>query len=472
MSVPTIAIVGRPNVGKSALFNRICKKRIAIVDEAEGITRDRIYGEAECFGTPFRLVDTGGIDPRSRAPFNEQVKAQAELAIAESDALIMVVDVQIGITTLDEELAQILLRTKKPVILAVNKVDHQKLEAESYSFHALGISEVIPVSASHGGNIAELCQAALDRVEEAGESDEVKGIKVAIVGRPNVGKSSLINTLLHDERCIVSPIAGTTRDSIDIHFTSEGEQYTLIDTAGIRRKKSEHEVVDKFAAIRTERAISRCDVCLLMLDSQQGMTTQDKKIAQEIERAGKGCIILFNKWDLTKGFRMEHAMRDIEENVSFLHHCPKVFISAETGRNLEAIFPLVQKVYTDWKERISTHALNKLVTEAMQSYHPPMIRGKRLRVYYLTQSETCPPRMILFVNYPELMTTAYKRYLYNQLRKKYPFVGCPLILNLKQRARKERADRNAKDLLQNRHQAAALEKEKERIADLELLLND
>lgn len=445
-TLPTVAIVGRPNVGKSALFNRICKKRIAIVDEAEGITRDRIYGEADCFGTPFKIIDTGGIDPRSKAPFNTQIREQAELAIQEADALIMVVDVEIGITVLDEELAHFLLRTKKPVILAVNKVDHKNREMDSHQFHSLGIEHLIPVSASHGHNIAELCQEAIEKVQEPQTEQEIKGIRVAIVGRPNVGKSSLVNCLMDKDRCIVSPIAGTTRDSIDIHFHYQDADYTLIDTAGIRRKKSEHEVVDKFAAIRTERAIARCDVCLLLLDTQQGMSTQDKKIADSIEREGKGCIVLLNKWDLNKGCRMEHAMRDIEENTPFLQHVPKLFISAETGRNVEQIFPLVQTVYQALQQRISTHKLNKVIIDSMQAVHPPMIKGKRLRIYYATQNQTAPPAITLFVNYLDLLTPAYKRYLYNQIRTQYPFVGCPLTLTPKQRKRREKHERGVSDL--------------------------
>ena len=437
--LPKIAIVGRPNVGKSALFNSICKKRIAIVDEAEGITRDRLYWDTDLFGRPFRIIDTGGIDARSKADFNEEVKRQAEIAIEEADAIIMVVDVTIGITTLDEELAGMLLRTKKPVILAVNKVDNKKMESEMYQFMSLGISEMVAVSASHNNNIAEMCDAALNTIpQEVIEEEEVLGIKVAIVGRPNVGKSSLVNKFLDDNRCIVSPIAGTTRDSIDVSVTDGDDTYTLIDTAGIRRKGSEHEVVDKFAAIRTERAITRCEVCVLMLDSQEGLTTQEKKIAQHIEREGKGCIIVFNKWDLVKETRMEHCLRDIEERMPFLKHCPKIFMSTKTGRNLDKIFPLIQEVHAEWNKRVSTHKLNTVITEAMHAYHPPMLNGKRLRVYYLAQVDTCPPKFILFVNYPDLMTGSYQRYLYNKLRESYPFTGCPLQIHLKARQRQAR----------------------------------
>ena len=430
--LPKLAIVGRPNVGKSALFNRICNKKIAIVDEAEGITRDRLYAEAELFGLKFQIIDTGGIDARSRAIFNEEIKRQAEIAIEEADTIVMVVDAHVGITDLDQEIALILLKTKKPLCLAVNKVDNLTDEHLLYKFQSLGIKHKIPVSAAQGWNIAELLEAAFegyprDEEQESGPTS----IKVAVVGRPNVGKSSLVNYILDENRCIVSPIPGTTRDSVDIEFIHEGDLYTLIDTAGIRRKHAEHEVVDKFAAIRTQRAIERADVCLLMLDSQQGMTTQEKKIANMIEEAGKGCILLFNKWDLVKGFRMEHCLQGVEEDVHFLKHCPKIFMSALSGRNVDKVFPMIKQVHIDSQLRIPTHQLNKFVGASMQKIHPPMIQGKRLRIYYMAQVSIQPPKFVLFINYPNLMTEAYKKYLYNQFRETYGFTGVPIIFHLK-----------------------------------------
>lgn len=430
--LPKLAIVGRPNVGKSALFNRIVKKRIAIVDEAEGITRDRLYSTTELFGLPFEVIDTGGINSKSKADFNEEIKRQAEIAIEEADTLVMVVDSRVGITQLDKEVASILLRTKKPVCLAVNKVDDLDQEHLIHEFYPLGIKKMIAVSAIQGWHIAELLETALEkfRNQEAAHEEEPT-IKICIVGRPNVGKSSLVNYLLEEERCIVSPIAGTTRDSIDIPFELNGQKFTLIDTAGVRRKKSEHEVVDKFAAIRTERAIERADICLLMLDSMQGMTTQEKKIANDIEAAGKGCILLFNKWDLNQGFRMEHCLQGVENEVPFLKHCPKLFISAKTGRNVEKIFDLVKSVDEDSKKRITTHQLNKFVAAALQRNHPPMEQGKRLRIYYMAQVGVQPPVFILFVNNPFLMVESYKKYLYNQFREAYGFLGVPIIFHLK-----------------------------------------
>jgi GTP-binding protein len=261
---------------------------------------------------------------------------------------------------------------------------------------------------------------------------------VAIVGRPNVGKSSLVNYLLDEERCIVSPIPGTTRDSVDISFSHEEHLYTLIDTAGIRRKRAEHEVVDKFAAIRTERAIERCDLCILMLDVQEGMTAQDKKIANRIEEAGKGCLIVLNKWDLVKGFRMEHCLKGIEEEVPFLKHCPKLFISAKLGRNIEKIVPSIQEIYENSKMRITTHQLNKFIGSALQKNHPPMLMGKRLRIYYMAQVDIQPPRFVLFVNNPNLMVESYKKYLYNQFRETYHFTGVPINLFLKGKEKREK----------------------------------
>lgn len=434
-----LALVGRPNVGKSALFNRICKKRISIVDEAEGITRDRLYAEADFFGLPFSLIDTGGIDPRSKAVFNDEIKRQAEIAIEEADTLVMVVDAQVGMTELDREVASILLKTKKPVCLAVNKVDNLDDQLSQYEFQQLGIQKMVPVSAAHGHYIAELLETAFASFDKEAEPEpEPEGIKIAIVGRPNVGKSSLINYLLDENRCVVSPIPGTTRDSIDISFHHNGTLYTLIDTAGIRRKHAEHEVVDKFAAIRTQRAIERCDVCLLMLDSNDGLTTQEKKIASMIEKEGKGCIIVFNKWDLIKGIRMEHCLKVIDDDVTFLKHCPKLMISAKTGRNVEKIFSEIDKVTEESIKRITTHQLNTFVANALQRNHPPMINGKRLRIYYMAQVGTTPPKFVMFVNYPDRMTDAYKRYLHNQFRKEYGFSGVPILMHLKGKGSKER----------------------------------
>jgi len=432
-----IALIGRPNVGKSALFNRIAKKRIAIVDEMEGVTRDRLYAEADLFGRPFEVIDTGGIDESSTIPFAEEVKLQAKVAIEEADSLIMVVDSRIGLINLDEKVAQILLRSGKPLTLAVNKMDNEDPSILA-PFYALGIERMVPVSAIQGNNIVELLQAALEPCPMVDGEEEAKGIKVAIVGRPNVGKSTLINTLLDESRCVVSPIAGTTRDSIDVAVEFEGETFTFIDTAGIRRKKSEPEVVDKFAAIRTERAIERADVCIFMLDSQEGMTSQEKRIANSIEAKGKGCIIFLNKWDLVKGFRMEHCKKSLEIEASFTNYCPTLFGSALTGRKIDELFPLVREVYENLTKRISTGQLNKFIERVMHKVHPPMLRGKRLRIYYMAQVDSAPPRFVFFVNQTDLLGDTYKKYLINQFRKTYQYTGVPLTFYLKGKKRQEK----------------------------------
>lgn len=443
--LPKIAIVGRPNVGKSALFNRICQKRVSIVDEQEGITRDRIYAQAELFGRTFELVDTGGIDPSGQVPFNEEIKEQALFAVKEADALIFVVDGQIGPTTLDSEVAKILRKSQKPVVVAVNKIDRLEDEMRMHEFQSLGIGHILPISALQGLQIAELLDLTLKQIPEpASPEDSIEEldlapaipsscetIRVAIIGRPNVGKSTLLNQLLDDDRSIVSPIAGTTRDAIDAPITVNGQSFLLIDTAGIRRKKAEHEVVDKFAAIRTEEAIERADVCLLILDSYEGITTQEKRIANEIESKGKSCIILFNKWDLVKNLRMEHAMRGVREEIPFLAHCPTLFLSALKNRNLDKIFPAIQHVYLERYRKITTGQLNKFIEGCLQKYHPPLLLGKRLRIYYMTQIQSAPPKFIVFVNNTTLMVESYKKYLINQFRKVYQFSGCPIFFELR-----------------------------------------
>lgn len=439
MSYPKLAIVGRPNVGKSALFNRLCKQRVAIVDEMEGVTRDRIYAKGDLFGFKFEVIDTGGIDIQSKALFNEEIRRQSVIAIEEADTLVMVVDAQTGVTPTDIEVAKILLKSKKPVTLAVNKIDEVSQEHLMHQFYPLGIKNMVAVSAAHGWHTAELLEAAFkDFPKDQTDIADEDVIKVAIVGRPNVGKSSLINYLLDENRCIVSPIPGTTRDSIDVSFDYEGQRYTMIDTAGIRRKKAEHDVVDKFAFIRTERAIERADLCVLMIDVQEGLTAQDKKIANMIEEAGKGCVVLFNKWDLVKGFRMEHCMRGINEEAPFLLYCPKEFTSAISGRNIDKIFGHIKEVYAASQNRISTHQLNKFLEQAMQRNHPPMITGKRLRIYYMAQVDIKPPRFVLFVNNPLLMLASYKRYLINQFREAYPFPGVPILFHLRGKQKRDK----------------------------------
>lgn len=426
-----LAIVGRPNVGKSALFNAICGKKIAIVDSQEGVTRDRLYAKADFFGQPFEVIDTAGIDSGSKIPFQEEVRRQTEIAVQEADVIVMLVDSRAGVTVADDQVAKLLLKTKKPVCLAVNKIDSLREVHALHQFHSLGISRMIAISAVQRFQIAELLELAFEGVEFPAAESEESGIKVAIVGRPNVGKSTLMNALLKEERCVVSPIPGTTRDSIDTRITVDGIVFTLIDTAGIRRKAAEHEAVEKFSAIRTERAIERADVAILMMDAMEGMTTQEKRVVTELEGAGKGCLLLFNKWDLVQGFRMEHCLKSLQIDVSFVAHCPTLFASAQTGRNIDKIFTHVKQIYQDRKQRIPTGELNRFIERAVQAYHPPMLQGRRLRIYYLAQVGIEPPHFVLFVNKPELMLETYKQYLINQFREAYGFQGVPLVFTLR-----------------------------------------
>lgn len=432
-----LALVGRPNVGKSALFNRIAKRRIAIVDEAEGITRDRLYAKATFLNHDFELIDTGGIDAKSKADFNDEIRRQALIAIEEADTLVLVVDGTVGLTIWDEEVAKILLRTQKPLCLAVNKIDYQHTEKLIHDFHALGIKKIIPVSATQGHNIMELLEAAFEGFDFEAEEKISPEAKITIVGRPNVGKSTLINHLLQDERVVVSPIAGTTRDSVEIPFSFDDQDLILVDTAGVRRKNKTHETVDKFAAVRTEDAIEKADVCILVVDATAGLTAQDKRIADSICEAGKGCVLLFNKWDLVKGFRMEHVQKAVQMESPFLAHCPMIFGSALSGRNtLDAISSALE-VFEATKTRISTGQLNKFVEKAMQKNHPPMLQGKRLRIYYMTQVSIHPPTFILFVNNSRLMGDTYKKYLTNQFREVFGFLGVPLLMHLKNKPKKK-----------------------------------
>ena len=427
-----LALVGRPNVGKSALFNRIVGSRIAIVDDQEGVTRDRLYAKTEFFGHTYEVIDTGGVTTDPSIPFFEEIKEQTLLAIEEADGLIMVVDGHIGLTTYDEEVAKLLHRTKKPVCVAVNKIDHHDFESRLAPFYSLGFSSVVGVSAQQGYDIAEMIEMATESFpdqEEEIESDP-QAIKVAIIGRPNVGKSTLLNQILDERRSMVSDIPGTTRDTIDAVYEQNGQKFLLIDTAGIRRKKGEKEVVEKFAALRTEKAIHRADVCMIVFDAQVGLTIEERKILSSIEELGKGCILVANKWDLVKDIRMEHCALSLRKEAPFTQQVPLLFVSAQTGRNVEKIFDEVGRVYEKLHYRITTGELNRFVEKAIQRYHPPMIQGKRLRIYYLTQKSVAPIEFILFVNKKELMTATYEKYLLKSLRESFGFTGCPIRFKL------------------------------------------
>lgn len=428
-----IAIVGRPNVGKSALFNRLVRKRLSIVHEEEGVTRDRLYGQADYCNTPFELIDTGGIDPRGKGDINAHIREQAAIAIQEADLLIQVVDGLVGPTQLDQELSRLLLQTDKPLALAVNKLDTWGIEARLHDFYSLGIEKMTPVSAVHGRGVYDLLESILEGVDLSSDDVAPDATACALVGRPNVGKSTLLNTLLDEERSIVSPIAGTTRDSLDALVEMDGHMLHLIDTAGIRKKRATPGGVDKFAAIRTKAAIERSSICLFMLDVREGLSQHDKRIARWIEDSGKGCVILLNKWDLVKGFRLEHATKALALENRFLSHCPTLPLSAKTGHHLDKLLGHILSVKEAYEKRIPTSPLNKFVEEAMRINHPPMIKGKRLRVYYLTQTETHPPHFTLFVNRPDHLSESYKRYLIHAFRKQFHFPGVPLKFSVRKR---------------------------------------
>lgn len=393
------------------------------MEDVEGVTRDRLYEVATVFGREVRFVDTGGIaESGSTIAFSEEIRVQTMKGISDADAVIMVVDSRCGPTLQDEEVAHLLLKQNKPIYLAVNKVDNP--EEEISAFYSLGLGRLFPVSALHGRGVADLLEAA---VPETVTSVETKDLpKVAIVGRPNVGKSTLMNCLLDEERCLVSDIPGTTRDAVDV----EMDGCIFIDTAGIRKKKSEPEVVDKFAAIRTEKIIERCDICILMLDVNDGLTAHEKLIAKQIEEQGKGCIIFLNKWDQVQGFRMEHSMSVIRATNPFLAHTPIIVGSAKTGRGVDKIVPTIFEVKEQMEKRITTGELNTFLERAIQLNHPPLITGKRLRIYYLTQVGIKPPHFVLFVNEPKLLVESYRRYLVGKLREQYHFLGAPLAFKL------------------------------------------
>lgn len=428
-----IAIVGRPNVGKSALFNKICGRRSAIVDEAEGITRDRLYAQADFFGRPFTLIDTGGIDSRSTAPFNSEIKQSAELAIREADGLIFVVDSEVGVTDLDAELAGLLLKINKPVCVAINKIDGPSHALRLHQFYSLGLQSLFGVSALHGRGLTELLGDLLSRVPETTQTDDLPhhDFSVAIIGRANVGKSTLLNAYVGESRSIVSPLAGTTRDNVDAIIEHGDYRLRIVDTAGIRHRHAQQEVVDKFAYVRTKEAIEAADVCVLMCDAQEGLTSFEKRIASLIEEAGRGCVLVFNKWDLVRGCRMEHAAKEVRETNPFLSHCPLIFASAKTERNLESILNAACQVAEGGKQNISTGKLNRFLELAMQQLHPPVIMNKRLRIYYMTQVNRTPLRFLLFVNDPRLMVASYQKYLLNQFRLTFGCSGNPVVFSLK-----------------------------------------
>ena len=441
MAKPLVAIVGRPNVGKSMLFNKLTGRRTSIVEDTPGVTRDRIYGDCEWCGRTFSLVDTGGIEPSTDNDMLKFMRRQAEIGIELADAIIMVTDVRSGVTAADEDVATMLRKSGKPVALAVNKCDSiGPVNPDVYEFYCLGIGDLFETSAIHGHGTGDLLDACLSYFPEATEDEEEADcIKVAVIGKPNVGKSSLINHILGEKRLIVSNMAGTTRDAVDTLFENQYGRYMLIDTAGIRRKSKVEERVEKFSVMRAQMAIERADVCLIMIDDRDGVTEQDTKIAGLAHEAGKASIVVVNKWDLVEKETgtMEKMRKDIMRDLSFMSYAPILFISALTGQRTDRIFELINFVNDQSNMRITTGMLNNVLADAQARVQPPTDKGRRLKIYYMTQTGIKPPNFVIFCNNRELFHFSYQRYLENQIRAVFGLEGTPVRIVIRQKGEKE-----------------------------------
>lgn len=430
MGKPTVAIIGKPNVGKSTFFNYIVGSRISIVEDTPGVTRDRVYAETNWRGREFTVIDTAGIEPESEDIIISQMREQAKIAIEIADVIIFLTDVKQGVTAADQEIALMLKKSKKPVVLVCNKADNMSRDKnEIYEFYNLGIGEPYPISAANALGIGDVLDAIFEKLPEkkAGE-DEDDRIRVAVIGKPNVGKSSLINKILGQNRTIVSSIAGTTRDAIDTEYQNQYGKYVLIDTAGIRRKSKVKESIEKFSIMRTLIAIERADVCLMMIDANEGVTDQDAKIAGEAHEAGKGVIIVVNKWDEyeKETGTLEKYKKEVYNKLSYLSYAPIIFISAKTGQRVDKLFTMINNVAEQNAMRVSTSVLNQVINEAIAVVQPPSDKGKRLKILYGTQVSTKPPTFVIFVNNKELFHFSYERYLVNQIRKEFGLVGTPI----------------------------------------------
>ena len=441
MARPLVAIVGRPNVGKSTFFNKIAGRRIAIVEDTPGVTRDRVYADCEWQGRKFTLIDTGGIDPNSVDPLLKQMRYQAEIAIETCDAILFFVDGRQGLTPDDETVADMLRKSKKPILVVVNKIDSVAQSGHAYEFYALGLGDPIAVSSVNMMNFGDLLEELMKLLPpEEGEREEGQPIQVAVVGKPNVGKSSLVNRLLGENRVMVSDIAGTTRDAIDTRFVDEGEEYVLIDTAGIRRKRAiEYQSLERFSVVRALAAIDRSDVVLMLIDASEGVTEQDTKIAGYIDEQGKPAIVVVNKWDAVakETGTLESFTRQIREQLKFMDYARILFISALTGQRADRIMPMVREVYAQASRRVTTGILNDVLADAQTALQPPSMSGRRLRIYYGTQQSVCPPTFVLFVNDKTLMHYSYERYLLNQFRKAFGFEGAPIRLVLREKQKED-----------------------------------
>ncbi|GHN18194.1 GTPase Der [Lactobacillus delbrueckii] len=427
MPLPIVAIVGRPNVGKSTLFNRIINERVAIVEDRPGVTRDRNYARASWMGHQFSIIDTGGITWED-STIDEEIRAQAEIAIEEADVIVMLADASQGVTSLDERIAHLLYRADKPVLLAVNKADNPEQRTDIYDFYSLGLGDPIPVSGSHGTGIGDLLDEVVKNFPADAEKTEEGVISFSVIGRPNVGKSSIVNRLLGEERVIVANEEGTTRDAIDTPFVKDGTKFRVVDTAGIRRRGKVYEKTEKYSVMRAMSAMERSDVAILVLDASTGIREQDKHVAGYAHEAGLGMIIAVNKWDLPK--KDSSSGKDFEavirEEFSYLDYAPIVFVSAKTGKNVDQLPKMVKEVYENKNQRIQSSVLNDLLLEASRLVPAPMVKGKRLRVYYMTQVKTNPPTFVVFCNDPELMHFSYQRFLIDQLRENFDFTGTPI----------------------------------------------
>ena len=427
MPLPIVAIVGQPNVGKSTLFNRIINERVAIVEDRPGVTRDRTYARASWMGHQFSSIDTGGITWED-STIDEEIRAQAEIAIEEADVIVMLADASQGVTSLDERIAHLLYRADKPVLLAVNKADNPEQRTDIYDFYSLGLGDPIPVSGSHGTGIGDLLDEVVKNFSADAEKTEEGVISFSVIGRPNVGKSSIVNRLLGEERVIVANEEGTTRDAIDTPFVKDGTKFRVVDTAGIRRRGKVYEKTEKYSVMRAMSAMERSDVAILVLDASTGIREQDKHVAGYAHEAGLGMIIAVNKWDLPK--KDSSSGKDFEavirEEFSYLDYAPIVFVSAKTGKNIDQLPKMVKEVYENKNQRIQSSVLNDLLLEASRLVPAPMVKGKRLRVYYMTQVKTNPPTFVVFCNDPELMHFSYQRFLINQLRENFDFTGTPI----------------------------------------------
>ena len=438
---PLIAIVGRPNVGKSMLFNKLVGQRLSIVEDTPGVTRDRLYAEAEWRNRKFDLVDTGGIEPSADSQILAFMRQQAEIAIQHATVILFVCDIKTGLTASDQEVANMLLRSQKPVVLAVNKMDQVGItNPDIYEFYNLGLGDPIAVSAVHGhgtGDLLDACMEYFPPEDEEEEEDDV--IKVAIIGKPNVGKSSLVNRILGEQRVIVSDMAGTTRDAVDSYFENQKGKYLFIDTAGMRKKSKVDDRIEKFSVLRATMAIERADVCLILVDANEGVTEQDTKVAGLAHEAGKACIIVVNKWDAIEkdDKTMDHMRQDIRRDLSYMTYAPIVFISALTGQRVDRLFDLINYVNDQASLRITTGMLNTVLADATARVQPPTDKGRRLKIYYMTQIGIKPPHFVCFCNDAKLFHFSYQRYLENQIRSTFGLEGTPVRVTIRQKSDKE-----------------------------------